>query len=312
MKDEDYLKDPLLENGDTSNLIPLQRSKTEKLWGILSQSPVASWLPFPSGFEYGAAFSQHKSTKEKSTMTQTTGFPAKRTRVLILVLIFVTFLLALLSVFFNLFVWPLRRQPSPSVVVSQNLSEATLLEAREQGPQLGAMRECLDKAVQDFSVEPSVVKENARMILHCNGTRQEFLSGSGETRIEVVWINGNVNYNVNEISAEVHVARLARQQLPLSLTSINQLLRDLASWEGSEELQGCLDWTVQKFREEPVTVQDNAKLVVSCGSNRVTFVSGEGQNEISVYRGNEQEEIQYLVKATGWAWFVKFWKDLWD
>ncbi|KAJ6652889.1 hypothetical protein lerEdw1_010547 [Lerista edwardsae] len=311
MKDESYLDKPLLEDGDTSNLVPIQRSKTEKLWGILSQSPAASWLPFPSGLGYDAASLQHKSTKEKSTMTQATGSPAERSRVLILVLVLATFLLALLSVFFNLFIWPLGRQPSLSVAVPQNLSDAALLEAREREPRVGAMRDCLDKAVQDFSAEPSVVKDDARMTLQCNGTRQEFLSGNGGTRIEVVWIDGEVSYNVDEASAEVHVARLSRRPLPLSLTSVNQLLRDLASWGGLEELQGCLNRTSQKFREEPTAVQDNAKLVVSCGSHQVTFVSGEGQNEISVYRGNVYEEIQYQVKATGWAWFEKFWKDLW-
>lgn len=314
MKDESYLFCPLLEDGDSSNLVHVQRSLMEKLWGILSQSPAASWLNFPSDIKYGTTHFQEKSTKEKATMTLASGSPIRSVPVLILILILIIFLLAILS--FSLFIWSLGKQQSPSVphpnvAVAKNLSIATLLEARDQEPPQGAMRDCLDKAVQEFSTEPSLVMKNTRMILHCNGTKQEFVSGNGGTHIEVVWINDMARYSVNEANAEVHVARLARNPLPLSLTSINEVLRDLASWNGSEEMQECLRLTLQKFCEEPTTVQHNAKVVVSCGNHNMTFISGKAQNEISVYRGSAYEEIQYKMKATFWARFVKFWKGQW-
>ncbi|XP_053159500.1 uncharacterized protein LOC128348032 isoform X2 [Hemicordylus capensis] len=322
MRDDSNLYEPLLEDGDDRRLIPVPRvSYVEKLWGILPQNFAASWLNFPNSIEYGMPCSSHKLTREKSTMTQATRFAAeRRTWALILGFALLSlFLLVLLCFFYSFSICPLRKQQCPIevnrtkaeentiaaiVVMPEDLSVATLQEAREK-EHLEAMRNCLDKAFEEFYQEPNMVKKNAKMVLQCNGTRREFLSGKGENHIEVVQINDKIDYILDEASPEVHMARLGRHSFPLNLISINEVLDDLASWEGSEELQACLNKALKEFPQEPMSVQDNASLVVVCGRKNLTFISGKGQNEINVYKEDTDEEIQYQVKATGWAWWAR-------
>uniref|UniRef100_A0ACB8EGJ2 Uncharacterized protein n=1 Tax=Sphaerodactylus townsendi TaxID=933632 RepID=A0ACB8EGJ2_9SAUR len=319
MKDDVSILEPFLEDGDYSNLIPVQRvSCRDKLWGILPQRSAASCLDLWSRFDYGMACFSHKPLKEKATMTEATGSPVKRTIwALLMILIFLAIVLIVMSVVYICFIWCPWSQPTQAEVgrirgwenitevisvVPEKLSVATLLKAQSEEPPWGAVRNCLDKAVLKFSEEPDVLKKNARMVLQCNGTRREFLSGEGGNDIEVVWINGRAEYLVHEASLEVRVARLGQHPLPLNLTTIIGVRQDLAVHGALEELQGCLDKVVQEFPYEPIVVQNSAKLVISCGAD-LNFVSGEQQTEIVVYRENNTNgEIQYQVKATGWAW----------
>ncbi|KAL8212957.1 UNVERIFIED_CONTAM: hypothetical protein K2H54_059806 [Gekko kuhli] len=242
-------------------------------------------------------------------MTEASGPPVKkRVCPLLLVLIFLAIVLIGLSALYLFFIWSPWSQPTQAevdwirvcentteavLVVPEKLSVATLLEAQSQEPPQGAMRNCLDEAVLKFSDEPGVLKKNARMVLQCNGTKREFLSGEGENDIEVVWISGKVEYLVHEASPEVRVARLGRRPLPLNLTTIIGVREDLETQGALEELQDCLDKVVQEFPREPMAVQNNAMLIVSCGTG-LSFISGEGQTMINVYREDNMDgDIQY-------------------
>ncbi|XP_034277567.1 uncharacterized protein LOC117668003 isoform X2 [Pantherophis guttatus] len=188
--------------------------------------------------------------------------------------------------------------------VPKSLTVTNLLEAQKSEPFCEAMENCFDTAIKEFTLEPQMVKENAKMILECNGTRKEFVSGKGENYIEVFWVDGQTHYTVKEANSQVYVARLRRQSLPLSLASILNVDQQLASLEGSEELRQCLNEIIEEFPKEPHTVQDNAVLEVSCGGSNVTFRSGDGKNEINVYK-DTQGKIVFNVKGRGWAWWAR-------
>ncbi|XP_044307735.1 uncharacterized protein LOC123034451 [Varanus komodoensis] len=315
MRDDSNLIEPLLADGDHSKLIPVQRaSYWEKLCRILPQSPGASWLDFEKNINHGVCGFSHKST-----MTEVTRSPVQRRTwisILVLILLFLLIIMGILF-FYNSALWWQQSLvevdrirvgeniTAPILVPPKNLTVAALLEAKMQEPHRGAMRSCLDESIREFFLEPDMVKKNAWLILQCNGTRQEFLSGKGENHIQVLWLDGKARYVFDESNSGVHVARIGRHTLPLNLTSILGVLRDLSSHNGSKELQNCLSWTLQEFAQEPASLQDNAKLVVSCGGRNLSFVSGEGQNEINVYTDHAEGEIQFQVKATGWAWWSR-------
>ncbi|XP_061475038.1 uncharacterized protein LOC133380885 [Rhineura floridana] len=311
MRDDSNLFEPLLDDGDDSKIIPVRRlSYREKLWGILPQSSAPSWLNIKNSVDCGVP-----RFSNKSTMTQTTR-PLVKRKIWILILVLLALVTLLALAFIGaLFCSPWKQQPSleagENTTAAKNLSLASLLDAKNQEPHWGAMHNCLAEAVQKFSEEPEMVRKNARMILQCNGTRQEFVSGKGEIRIEVVWINGMASYILDEATPEVHMARLGRHPLPLSLASISGVLQDLASnisktQECLGELQSCLSKALQEFPLEPATLQDNAKLVVTCGGENLTFISGNGDSEINVYR--ERGEIQFQVKPTWQAWWARLFK----
>ncbi|KAJ7317240.1 hypothetical protein JRQ81_003402 [Phrynocephalus forsythii] len=152
----------------------------------------------------------------------------------------------------NTFLWPHQSPKVDEIKARKNVMVALsdvpkyltlgmLLAAEREEPRGGAMRDCLEKAAEEFSLEPRIVKSNAKMTLHCDGTKWEFLSGKGENLIEVVWINGKVSYALaHEAHPDVYLARLGRHPLPLSLSSIVGVLQDVSSHNGSEELQSCL------------------------------------------------------------------------
>ncbi|XP_032064819.1 uncharacterized protein LOC116502910 isoform X2 [Thamnophis elegans] len=190
--------------------------------------------------------------------------------------------------------------------VPKNLTVSILQEAQKSEPFSEAMGNCFDKAIKEFVSEPQIVKENAKMVLECDGTRREFVSGKGENSIEVFWVDGQTHYTVREANSQVYIARLGRRELPLSLGSLLNVYQQLASPEG-QELQQCLDKVIEKFPKEPQTLQDNAVLQVSCGGSNVTFRSEAGTNEINVYK-DTQGEIVYNVKARGRAWWDRLFK----
>nr|XP_020670873.1 uncharacterized protein LOC110091191 [Pogona vitticeps]XP_020670874.1 uncharacterized protein LOC110091191 [Pogona vitticeps]XP_020670875.1 uncharacterized protein LOC110091191 [Pogona vitticeps] len=325
MRDDSNVFEPLLDEEDLSRSKSMRKvfakavrkaSFQEKLWEFLSQSSVALCPTFQKSVGYGVPCVTHKPS-----MTETDRPWVKRKMVILVislsVLLELIFLCILLCFSYNPSTGPqdlpkedgikARKNMTAAVsVVPENLTLATLLAAETEEPQGGAMRNCLEKAVQEFSEEPSIVKKNTRMILQCNGTKREFLSGKGGNLIEVVWINEKVSYTlVHEAHPDVYLARLGRHPLPLNISSIQSVLQDVASHNGSEELRSCLRKALAELPWEPVIVQDNAKMVVSCGGTNLAFISGKGQTEINVYREDPHGEIQYAVKATGWAWFLR-------
>ncbi|ETE61587.1 hypothetical protein L345_12658, partial [Ophiophagus hannah] len=189
--------------------------------------------------------------------------------------------------------------------VPKDLTVTVLLETKKSEPFCEAMENCFDTAVKKFELEPQIVKDNAKMILECNGTRKEFVSGKGENYIEVFWVDGQTHYTVKEANSQVYAARLGRQ--PLNLSSLLNVYQQLVSLEGSEELRQCLNKTIKEFPKEPHAVQDNAMLQVSCGGSNVTFYSEAGKNEINVYK-DTLGEIVFNVKAKGWAWWARLFR----
>ncbi|KAK9405899.1 hypothetical protein NXF25_004673 [Crotalus adamanteus] len=187
--------------------------------------------------------------------------------------------------------------------VPKNLTVPILLEAKKSEPFCEAVDNCFDKAIKEFMSEPRILQENAKMILECNGTKKEFVSGKGENYIEVFWVDGQTHYQVRETNSQVYVARLGRQHLPLSLGSLLNVNQQLASREGSEELRRCLNKTIEVFPKEPQAVQNDAVLEVSCGGSNVTFRSQAGKNEINVYE--DHGKIVFNVKSRGWAWWAR-------
>ncbi|XP_070594007.1 uncharacterized protein [Erythrolamprus reginae] len=191
--------------------------------------------------------------------------------------------------------------------VPKNLTLTILEEAKTSEPFCEAMQKCFDTAIREFMLEPLIVRENAKMILECNRTRREFVSGKGENYIEVYWVDSQTHYTVKEANSQVYVARLGRQPFPLNLGSILKVYQQLVTLEESEELQQCLYKAIEEFPKEPQALQDNAVLEVSCGGSHVTFCSEALQNvtnEINVYQ-DMQGEVVFQVKAIGAAWWAR-------
>ncbi|XP_032064816.1 uncharacterized protein LOC116502908 isoform X2 [Thamnophis elegans] len=303
-KDNDLLK-PFLIDEEANELKPVVRSSYLK--NILQKSTML-WHNIKSGIKNTGShiFHQYQSTLPSIRSLTSAFIP--------FYLVFVLFLIVLLLVIIVLLVNGLGTRyqfgnnmtpaadPIKEEAVPKNLTVSILQEAQKSEPFSEAMGNCFDKAIKEFVSEPQILKENAKMILECNGTRSEFVSGKGENSIEVFWVDGQTHYTVREANSQVYVARLGRRELPLSLGSLLKVSQQLASLEGQEELQQCLDKVIEKFPKEPQTLQDNAMLQVSCGGSNVTFRSEAGTNEINVYK-DTQGEIVYNVKARGRAWW---------
>ncbi|XP_039217092.1 uncharacterized protein LOC120316029 isoform X2 [Crotalus tigris] len=305
MKEENDLPQPFLldEEGNELKLV-CRSSYLKKLWGLRYKNQcydyaTVLWHKIKSGIKNNVFCSSHQYT--------ITLPPIKRlTWAFILVV-----LVVLLFCYYQQCIH-LGTMCPPSIVhakgdnteaVPKNLTVPILLEAKKSEPFCEAVDNCFDKAIKEFMSEPRILQENAKMILECNGTRKEFVSGKGENHIEVFWVDGQTHYQVRETNSQVYVARLGRQHLPLSLGSLLNVNQQLASREGSEELRRCLNKTIEVFPKEPQAVQNDAVLEVSCGGSNVTFRSQAGKNEINVYE--DHGKIVFNVKSRGWAWWAR-------
>ncbi|XP_077187142.1 uncharacterized protein LOC143834310 [Paroedura picta] len=73
--------------------------------------------------------------------------------------------------------------------------------------------------------------------------------------------------------------------VPLSIDSLQSVQKSLESGrrESDEMLRACLDHALQEFPHEPRRLRDNATLTVQVGGRkRMEFVSGRGENKITV------------------------------
>nr|XP_048673958.1 uncharacterized protein LOC125621273 [Caretta caretta] len=169
------------------------------------------------------------------------------------------------------------------------------------------LRECLERAVEEFSKEPPAVQANAWLSVQCAGRVLEFLSGQGDCKISVYLLHHRVRYSVEVRTAELYLARLAVHPEPLSVDALLRVQRRLQAWGVlTEELRGCLDFAVQKFTEEPLCVQDNARMVVDCAGRALSFSAGAGGNQINVY-DDRDGRVHYRIQASGlWARTARF------
>lgn len=314
MKEENDLPKLFLldEEGNEHKLV-CRSSYLKKLWGLRYKNQCCNyatvlWRKIKSGIKNNVFCSSHKYT---ITLPPIKSLTLAFILVVLGFFLFSSFLLSKVNGLGAMY--PFGNNVPPSVVhtkgdnteaVPKNLTVPILLEAKKSEPFCEAMDSCFDKAIKEFMLEPQILQENAKMILECNGTRKEFVSGKGENYIEVFWVDGQTHYRVREANSQVYVARLGRQPLPLSLGSLLNVYQQLASREGSEELRQCLNKTIEEFPKEPQAVQNNAVLQVSCGGSNVTFRSEAGKNEINVYE-DMHGKIVFRVKARGWPWLAR-------
>ncbi|XP_054855080.1 uncharacterized protein LOC129343098 isoform X2 [Eublepharis macularius] len=190
------------------------------------------------------------------------------------------------------------------------LSLRNLLRHRDQLNGVNYMLQaCFNEAIDGFNQEPLLVQENSKMVIHCDGQTVQFLSGTGDCEISVYVLRNSIQYDVRERTAEMYLARLSSRQEPLSIRDLLRVKSNLQSWGVlSEELQGCLEFAVQEYSEEPLCVQDNANMVVDCGGQVLKFASGRQDNAISIYDVRDGT-IHYQVRISSlWASTVRFFK----
>ncbi|XP_062996367.1 uncharacterized protein LOC134408152 [Elgaria multicarinata webbii] len=180
------------------------------------------------------------------------------------------------------------------------LTVGNLLKHRDQLGGVNYMvQACFNLAIDVFNLEPHLVQQNARMVIQCDGPPIEFLSGNGDCEISVFLLYEKIHHNIRELTPEMYLARLSVRKEPLSINDLLRVRRKLKSWGVlSDELGGCLEFAVQEFAKEPSCVQTNAHMVVDCGGQVVTFVSGRGENDINVYDVREGT-IHYRIKVSG-------------
>ncbi|KAH1183117.1 hypothetical protein KIL84_004609 [Mauremys mutica] len=86
------------------------------------------------------------------------------------------------------------------------------------------------------------------------------------------------------------------------LLSIEQLLRVRARLESrkrlTEELKACFNLALSEFSQEPLCIQENARMTIQSGTTVLVFATGKQENEISIFYLNE--EVQYNIKITRW------------
>ncbi|KAG8127812.1 hypothetical protein E2320_014705, partial [Naja naja] len=279
MKEEnDFLKPLLLDEEANEFQLVCRSSYPKKIWGLLLQQSTMLWHNIKSGINNTVSCIFHKHPMTLPFIKS-----------LNLAFILVNGLGIRYQFESNVPTSVVPVKGDNTETVPKNLTVTILLAAKNSEPFCEAMENCFDTAVNKFKSEPQIVKENAKMILECNGTRKEFVSGKGENYIEVFWVDGQTYYTVKEANSQVYVARLGRQ--PLNLGSLLNVYQQLVSLEGSEELRQCLNKTIEKFPNEPHAVQDNAVLQVSCGGSNVTFHSEAGKNEINVYKDKQGEIV---------------------
>lgn len=156
---------------------------------------------------------------------------------------------------------------------------------------------CFDQAVKCFSMEPGAVKQDARMLVECEGQVVEFISGQGSCEISVFLSADNApKYDIQVKSWHVFLERLRAGIVPLNLENLKMVKDRLGSWK--EDLSHCFDVALLTFVKEPKCIQENAKLVVAAGGETVELASGKGENQITVL--SSQDGIQYRVSTRGW------------
>ncbi|TFJ96174.1 dTDP-4-dehydrorhamnose reductase [Platysternon megacephalum] len=167
-------------------------------------------------------------------------------------------------------------------------------------------RACFHCAWEGFKREPQYVQDNARLLIQWGRRQLRFTSGKGECEISVRCVDGKPQYSVGKIPAHVYVAQLRADRPPLSADTLQRVLSELGSCDGDTgALRACFDRACQGFHQEPQCVQGNARLLIQWGGGELEFVSGQGENLITVCEC-EEGRIQYTVQVSGWwPWIAR-------
>lgn len=186
---------------------------------------------------------------------------------------------------------------------TQPLSLGTLLSIRNHLQSWGSTRNglsslaCFDRAVERFSMEPDVVRQDAEMLVECGGNVMRFISGKESCKISVFSKHGEPEYDIEVHDPYVAMERLRTGIEPLTvenLLRIKDRLGTLKWWE----FKGYLDEAISKFCLEPLCVQKNARMLIMKGSERILLISGKGENLITV--SERFGMIKYQVSVRGW------------
>ncbi|XP_061478101.1 uncharacterized protein LOC133382415 [Rhineura floridana] len=152
---------------------------------------------------------------------------------------------------------------------------------------------CFDEAVKRFSMEPSSIKQDAQMLVECDGWVVKFISGQGVCEISVFFSKGVPEYNI-QVKSEKFLERLQMGAVPLSLENLRKVRDGME--EG--EIKSCFDLALSKFKQEPRCIQENAKMVVMGNEETLVLCSGKEENQITVI--SSEKGIHYQVSAQGW------------
>ncbi|XP_065419166.1 uncharacterized protein LOC135974677 [Chrysemys picta bellii] len=189
------------------------------------------------------------------------------------------------------------------------LSVADLARVRDRLGHCGAQGEklsgCFGEAISQFSLEPPCVQGNARLLIQWGGGSLEFLSGKGQYEISVSYQEGKPRYHfhVETLPVHLYVARLRSRKNPLSADSLFKFHTELGLCRGDTAvLRACLLIAWEGFRQEPLCVQENARLLIRWDGGELEFIAGQGQCEISV--SGSTGETQYHIIEKTWDMFV--------
>ncbi|KAG6921380.1 hypothetical protein G0U57_008089, partial [Chelydra serpentina] len=84
--------------------------------------------------------------------------------------------------------------------------------------------------------------------------------------------------------------------------SIEQLLRVRARLESqkrlTKKLTACFNLALSEFSQEPLCIQENARMTIQSETTVLVFATGKQENEISVFYLDEK--VQYNIKITRW------------
>ncbi|XP_061475286.1 uncharacterized protein LOC133380987 [Rhineura floridana] len=156
---------------------------------------------------------------------------------------------------------------------------------------------CFDLAAERFSMEPQVIQKDAEMLVECGGKVLKFVSGHGSCKISVFFKQGEAKYEVQVDNWDVVMERFQTGVEPLTLENLWSVKNRLSSPEWLE-LRCCLDEAMTRFSQEPLCVQNNAKMLIVANNEKIVLISGKGQNVITViYKFGL---IEYKLSERGW------------
>ncbi|XP_053159739.1 uncharacterized protein LOC128348130 [Hemicordylus capensis] len=180
------------------------------------------------------------------------------------------------------------------------LSVENIAKVRNRLASLGALSKalesCLDHAMLKFSREESCLQENARLVVRCEKKQLEFVSGQGESSIEVSTVQRSLHYKVQLPRFGETVKKSPCGHLLLSAENLEKIAAEIVCLrEVTKGLKAGLEYAQSRFLQEPIRIQENCCMVIERDGRTLKLVSGDGQNYIYIYP-NADGEIQYDIE----------------
>ncbi|KAH1183167.1 hypothetical protein KIL84_004659 [Mauremys mutica] len=158
------------------------------------------------------------------------------------------------------------------------------------------LRACISHAFNRFVQEPRCVQENARLLIQWGEGELEFISGRGQCEISVLLADGELQYHITELGEDRPVTWSHTSPEPLSIADLARVRDRLGRWGVlSKEPRSCFGEAISRFNREPPCVQGNARMWIYWDRNRLEFLSGEGQCEISVRYRNRKAQYRIIA-----------------